>query len=121
MFIPVVFSSVNSQDDLESGAYRTSCALYGAVATKPRVFLFEYIRAPAQAATAYDIMIVEPDGQIRARDFVWMPDRCWRDSDGLRATNVLALMPAELEHLALVRTEPLDDVRVIRSGRTASR
>lgn len=117
MFIPVAFSSINSQADLEPGAYRTSRSLYRDAPDGLRVLLFEYCSAhrTEDVPSAYDVMIVEPGGLVRVRDFVWLADRSWRDSDGLKSNNVMSLMPAELMRLPCVRTQRLDDAQVGRA------
>lgn len=121
MFIPVPFNSVNSHADLEAGAYRASCSLYASAATRMQVLLFDYSRVdtPPRAPCAYEVMVINPDGLVRARDFVWLPDRTWRDSDGLKANNVLSLMPVELSRLTFVRSQRLDDVRPVHADRNS--
>ena len=64
------------------------------------------------APTVYDVLIVEPDGAIRARDYVWLPDRSWRDSAGAKSDDLTALFPAEMFDLRLVRTDILEAIDV---------
>ena len=107
MFIPIPFVSVNSTTDLVAGSYVSRCSLYGGDSKATRVILFEYCDPLTQRLAACDVIVIERNGTLRARDYVWGQDRTWRDSDGLKCSDLRALMPAELLKLPLVRTEEL--------------
>ena len=107
MFIPVPFDSVNQAFVPSPGTYAASCSMYAGDATLPELFVFEYIPQGATAPTVYDLLIVEPTGAVRARDYVFMPDRSWRDSAGAKSDDLSALFPAGLFDLRRVRRDPL--------------
>jgi hypothetical protein len=112
MFIPVVFHSVNSPSDLEPGRYEVICHWYGIAGERAGAGVFYYRLAGAAQPAAVDLLVVEANGTLRARDFRWMPDRSWRDSDGIRANRLDALLPAELLRLQILREQALDSIEV---------
>src|SRR4029453_11347981 len=97
MFIPVAFHSVNLPSSLAPGRYGVTCACYGRADETSIALLFQYaLKDQTPQAAAADLLMMECGGTLRARDFLWMPDRSWRDSDGIRANRLEALLPAEL-------------------------
>ena len=112
MFIPVSFHSVNSPDDLAPGRYSAVGLFYASNSDPLRAVLVEYTLTPSEEPLACDLLVIEADGSVRARDFVWLNDRSWRDSDGLRANRLSALLPAELLPLQFVRSEVWDSIDV---------
>ena len=112
MFIPVPFRSVNSPSDLHPGRYRTTCAHYARASSDLKVWLFKYTAPESDEPLAVDLLLMDGEGALRARDFIWMPDRSWRDSDGGRANRLEALLPAELLGLQERRCVALEDVEV---------
>ena len=112
MFLPVPFESVNSRNDLAPGRYDATCSYYLAPGRSLRLMLFEYAREESREPAACDLLVVEEDGCVRARDFVWLPDRSWRDSDGVRSNRLASLLPMELLKLQFLRREVLESVRV---------
>lgn len=112
MFVPLAFQSVNSPSDLQAGLYSASCTFYRDGRSALSALYFEYALHSTGEPQACDLVVIEPDGVVRARDFVWMPDRSWRDSDGLRANRLWALLPPEFLPLQFVRRQALDPVVV---------
>lgn len=116
MFLPIDFASVNSERDLAPGTYSAQCTGYGGPENKERAFLFSYTPAGAPSATVYDLVVVDGEGAVRARDFMWLADRSWRDSDGARANDLVALLPAELLVLPQTCERALPDLVVTGSS-----
>ena len=112
MFIPVPFESVNAAFAPIPGTYAASRSMYAGDAALPELFVFEYVPTGASAPTVYDLLIVAPDGAVSARDYVWMPDRSWRDSAGARSDDLTALFPAGLFDLRLVWRDPLPPITI---------
>jgi hypothetical protein len=112
MFIPVKFDSVNRDFVPEPGRYAATCALYADTDTRPTMVVFEYTPQSAKAPTMCDLLIFEASGEIRARDFVWLADRSWRDSAGAKSVDLSALFPAGLFDLKLVRRAELPAITI---------
>lgn len=112
MFIPIPFESVNSAFQPAAGTYAASCSKYAASAALPELFVFEYALAGSASPTVYDLLIVEPSGAVRVRDYVWMADRSWRDSAGAKSDDLTALFPAGLFDLRLVRRDRLPSITI---------
>jgi hypothetical protein len=112
VFIPVAFHSVNSSADLKPGRYSVACSSYGRIESGFIAVLFHFSPAGGGQAVVVDLLLMEGDGTLRARDFLWLPDRSWRDSDGLRADRLDALLPVELLSLQLSRKAALGEIQV---------
>ena len=114
MFIPIAFESVNHAFVPEPGRYSVSCSLFAdrRVDSRARAFLFEYTPSGASAPTICDLVVFESQGAVRARDFVFLSDRSWRDSDGAKAEDLAALFPQGLFDLRLVRRDDLKPIVV---------
>ena len=112
MLVPVAFESVNSDADMPPGVYDVVCCAYEAVDSQAQMVVFEYSPKGVDSVIAADLMVLDDAGNIRACDFVWMPDRSWRDSSGLKANHLTDLLPPELLAYQLVRTESLGEQTV---------
>ena len=112
MFVPVAFDSVNSDADMPPGVYDVVCRAYEAVDSQAQMVVFEYSPKGVDSVIAADLMVLDDAGNIRACDFVWLPDRSWRDSSGLKANHLAELLPPELLGCRLVRTESLGEQTV---------
>jgi hypothetical protein len=112
MFLPIKFCSVNSPEDLAPGRYMASSTWYGRATDICMVLLVQYARDAGAQPAGVDLLVIEPDGTLRARDFAWLSDRSWRDSDGARANRLNALLPVELLRLQVVRSEHLGEIKV---------
>ena len=112
MFVPVVFDSVNTDADMPPGVYDVVCRAYEAVDSQAQMVVFEYSPKGTDSVVAADLMVLDETGNIRACDFVWLPDRSWRDSSGLKANHLTELLPPELLAYQLVRTESLGEQTV---------
>ena len=115
MFVPVAFDSVNAESDLPAGVYSTACGVYRSPDGKSQITLFEYSLQGVDSVVAADLLVLDAAGAIRACDFVWLPDRSWRDSAGLKANHLAELLPQELLSYALVRSEALGELTVASS------
>lgn len=93
MFLPIHIDSVNRQEQLDEGEYHASCRTYASEDGSCTMLHFEYKRVGDELPGACEIVFVEPDGRVRACDFLRMPDRSWRDSFGARADSLLTLLP----------------------------
>ena len=112
MFLPISLHSVNSPSDLAPGQYSVECHYYGPDETGLRAMFVDYIPAVGEVATACDLLVVEANGAVRARDFVLLPDRSWRDSDGTKANRLVALLPQEIADLPYARREQHEPIQV---------
>ena len=112
MLVPVAFASVNSDADMPPGVYDVVCRAYEAVGSQAQMMMFEYSPKGVDSVVAADLMVLDETGNIRACDFVWLPDRSWRDSSGLKANHLAELLPPELLVCRLVRTESLGEQTV---------
>jgi len=112
MFIQLPFDSVNSTADLPAGQYSVKASTYAEVGTSTRVLMLAYEFAYSAEVLAYDMLIYLPGGAVLARDFVWMKDRSWRDSDGRKSQDLPPLLPTELKDLVCISAEDGDDVWV---------
>ena len=111
MLIPIQFTSVNLQQDLPPGRYEAKCSLFAAVSgPMHRAMLWKYRKIGSSSPAACDLLLVERDGSVRVRDYLWMPDLSWRDSSGERGSSLAALFPQELMDLKFVREEQADDI-----------
>ena len=120
MFIPVAFDSVNAESDLPAGVYSTACGVYRSPDGKSQITLFEYSLQGVDSVVAADLLVLDSTGAIRACDFVWLADRSWRDSSGLKANHLAELLPQELLSYALVRSEALGELTVASSSSVAT-
>ena len=109
MLLPIEFSSVNSRADLAPGTYNATVSGYAEPNAKSRITVFEYTLAGANAVSAVDLVVIDAAGDVRACDFVWLPDRSWRDSAGVKGNHLAELLPPELMSYRLVRREQLSD------------
>ena len=116
MFVPVAFDSVNAESDLPAGVYSATCGVYRSGDGKSQITLFEYSPQSVDSVVAADLLVLDVTGAIRACDFVWLADRSWRDSAGLKANHLAELLPQELLSYALVRSEALGDLTVASSS-----
>ena len=116
MFVPVAFDSVNAESDLPAGVYSATCGVYRSTDSKSQITLFEYSPRGVDSVVAADLLVLDATGAIRACDFVWLADRSWRDSAGLKANHLAELLPQELLSYALVRSEALGDLTVASSS-----
>jgi hypothetical protein len=112
MFLPIPFDSVNRGFEPTPGRYAATCSLYADTSFRPKMFVFEYTPQHAPAPTICDLLVIEPDGAIRARDYVWMPDRSWRDSAGAKSVDLSALFPTGLFDLKLIRRHELAAITI---------
>lgn len=112
MFVPVPFDSVNSPASLEPGDYESFVQVFGEQSGSPRLCLFQYRPAGTDEVVAVDLLGIDSDGTVRVRDFVWMRDRCWRDSTGLRSNDLGAMLPPEVMAWTLLETRQLEPVFV---------
>lgn len=111
MFIPVKFESVNSAADIPPGRYATHCSVFVSdTGDVMKAMVLKYQHVGSVTPTAVDLLLVERDGTVRARDFVWMPDLSWRDSAGARANSLVSILPTVLGHMQLVREQQADDI-----------
>ena len=116
MFIPVAFDSVNAESDLPAGVYSAACGVYRSPDGNSQITLFEYSPQGVDSVVAADLLVLDSAGAIRACDFVWLADRSWRDSSGLKANHLAELLPQELLSYALVRSEALGELTVASSS-----
>ena len=116
MFVPVAFDSVNVESDLPAGVYGAACGVYRSADGKSQITLFEYSPQGVDSVVAADLLVLDSTGAIRACDFVWLADRSWRDSAGLKANHLAELLPQELLSYALVRSEALGELTVASSS-----
>ena len=107
MFIATKLSSVNAPADVPPGVYGCECHVYAGPASPEAAFFFEYRPELGSEAVAVDLLIVDSAGAMRGVDFVWLSDRSWRDSSGVRANHLAELLPDELSSYHLVRTQTL--------------
>ncbi|MGY6258943.1 hypothetical protein ACXIVK_36480 [Paraburkholderia caledonica] len=107
MFLPIEIRSVNRQEQLEEGEYHASCRTYASEDGACTMLHFEYKRVEDELAGACEIVFVDPDGGIRACDFLRMPDRSWRDSFGARADSLLPLLPHDAAGYRLLSVSEL--------------
>jgi hypothetical protein len=113
MFVPYSFASVNQPDQLRRGVYRAVAEFYGGGDDEPRVSLVNYSLEPDPEVCAADLVVIDVDGSVLLCDYVWMPDRSWRDSAGLKANHLLELVPPELMRLPLVGSLSLPDIELV--------
>jgi len=107
MFLDVTFHSLNSRADLPAGSYRSVCRLYRGPAGLERALLFEYRLQPEDTLRACDLLLIDEDGSMRARDFVLTKDFDWRDSAGMKAGNLISLIPQEISNFRFEREQEL--------------
>jgi hypothetical protein len=112
MFVPYRFSSINEPGQLRRGTYRAQAEFFAGASTEPKLTLVSYTHWDDDEACAVDLIGIEPDGSVRIRDFLWMPDRGWRDSMGTRANHLSELLPPELQHLILVGQQRWPDIHL---------
>ena len=74
MFVPVAFDSVNSDADMPPGVYDVVCRTYEAMDSQAQMMMFEYLPKGVDSVVAADLMVMDETGNIRACDFVWLPD-----------------------------------------------
>ena len=97
MFLYPGFESLNSLDDVLPGDYAGVLSVYIDRKTAAKALLSQYTRQLDVLPTIAELQMIDPDGQtVRFLDFVFMPDRSWRDSYGLRADELGLLLPVEL-------------------------
>lgn len=113
MFVPYEFTSVNRPEQLRRGVYRAVAEFYGGGAAAPRVSLVNYSLEPDPEVCAADLVVIEVDGSVRVCDYVWLPDRSWRDSAGLKANHLQELVPPELMALPLVGSLSLPAIELV--------
>lgn len=112
MFIPYSFASVNQAGQLRRGVYRADVAIYAGAPGEPCASLIAYTHDADHEPCAVDLVVMESDGSVRARDFLWLPDRSWRDSAGTTAGNLAELLPAEVQGLQHVGSDRWPDVHL---------
>lgn len=113
MFIPVQFESVNASFAKLPGVYSVVCSHYlGADTERPQLLVFGYTPEGSTSASMYDLLAVFPGGEMRARDYVLMPDHCWRDSCGAKSVDIRALFPEPLLGLELIRRQELPIITI---------
>lgn len=112
MFIPYTFASVNQPAQLRRGIYRADVTLYAGAPTEPRASLIAYTHESDHEPCAVDLVVMEADGSVRVRDFLWLPDRSWRDSAGTAGNNLAELLPTELQALQHVGGDRWPDVHL---------
>lgn len=101
MFMSISFDSLNTKADLPPGPYVARCKVYRGSRHPEGAFLFEYRDLETRAFRAVDLLLIDRDGSLRARDFVRMPDLQWRDSAGLRAETLNLLLPGSIASFEL--------------------
>ena len=111
MFIPIKFDTINSTGDIPLGRYEAHCSVFASDSGEVRkAMVWKYQHADFLTPAAIDLLLIERDGAVRARDFVWMPDLSWRDSAGARSNSLLALLPTALTRMTLVREQQAEDI-----------
>jgi hypothetical protein len=108
MFFPIKLATVNGIGDLQTGDYIPVCSTYENHEIARRVLFFEYSLVGDTSPSACDLVIIEPKGEVLMRDFVRLPDRSWRDSNGQRSDNLAEMLPSEIFEYKLVTRITMD-------------
>jgi hypothetical protein len=114
MFSAWSIASVNRPHELPDGTYQPQSSIFRGLGFQARLNL--YLSAETGDICAADLYVVLDDGAGRARDFLRLPDRRWRDSNGWIRDQLSELLPPELLGMKDEATTDLSPL-VIHEGR----
>lgn len=112
MFVPYSFASINDPAQLRRGVYRAEVAFHAGQPHEPRVTMVFYFHACDHEPSALDLIVMEADGSVRVRDYLWQADRSWRDSAGGVANHLAELLPPEILTLPTVGSDRWPDIHL---------
>lgn len=116
VFVPFEFASVNALAALRLGRYAAFAEFFGELtldAPSPSATLIRYVHQDDDLPSAADLVVIEADGPVRVRDYVWLPSRRWRDSAGEVAAGLVELLAPELHALTALGSSRLADQVVL--------
>ncbi|MDN4571892.1 hypothetical protein DBB29_24855 [Pandoraea cepalis] len=112
MLLPIQIQSANIVTGLLAGVYAVKCSVFVERGGSRSVVYFEYERSGSGSLCAVDALFLDGEGNARMSDFAFLPDGIWRDSFGVTATSLDALLPQEVANYVFAAEFNLPDVSV---------